>query len=92
MLSSIFICSFFGKAYAYVALMMAQKYSDPINITIISSTEPVVTLMLAILIPSVFEEQFTWSAGLGAAIIMIGAIVSGTDFLTRKKREILYET
>lgn len=92
MLSSIFICSFFGKAYAYVALMMAQKYSDPINITIISSTEPVVTLMLAVLIPSVFEEQFTWSAGLGAAIIMIGAIVSGTDFLTGKKKEILYET
>ncbi len=92
MLSSIFICSFFGKAYAYVALMMAQKYSDPIHITIISSTEPVVTLVLAILIPSVFEEQFTWSAGLGAFIIMMGAIVSGTDFLTGKKKEILYET
>ena len=51
MLSSIFILAFFAKAYAYVALMYSQKYSDPIRVTIIASTEPVVTLVLAVLIP-----------------------------------------
>lgn len=84
MLSSIFILAFFGKAYAYVALMYSQKYSDPISVTIVSSTEPIVTLVLAVLIPSAFEEHFTTAAVFGAAVIMVGAIVSGTNFLSRK--------
>ena len=87
MLSSIFILAFFSKAYAYVALMYSQKYSNPINVTIIASTEPVVTLVLAVLIPTAFEEQFTTAAIFGAAVIMAGAIISGTDFLSRRRRE-----
>lgn len=87
MLSSIFILAFFGKAYAYVALMYSQKYSTPINVTIIASTEPIVTLVLAVLIPTAFEEKFTTAAVFGAAVIMTGAIVSGTDFLSRKGGE-----
>ena len=82
MLSSIFILAFFSKAYAYVALMYSQKYSDPISVTIIASTEPIVTLVLAVLIPTAFEEHFTAAAVFGAAVIMFGAIVSGTDFLS----------
>lgn len=89
MLSSIFVLTFFGKAYAYVALMYSQKYSDPISVTIIASTEPIVTLVLAVLIPTAFEEHFTAAAVFGAAVIMAGAIVSGTDFLSRKGREAL---
>lgn len=84
MLSSIFILAFFSKAYAYVALMYSQKYSDPISVTIIASTEPVVTLVLAVLIPTAFEEQFTVNAVFGAAVIMVGAIISGTDFCSRR--------
>lgn len=87
MLSSVFILAFFGKAYAYVALMYSQKYSDPINVTIIASTEPIVTLVLAVLIPTAFEEHFTAAAVFGAAVIMVGAIISGTDFLSRKGGE-----
>lgn len=87
MLSSVFILAFFGKAYAYVALMYSQKYSDPINVTIIASTEPIVTLVLAVLIPTAFEERFTAVAVFGAAVIMVGAIISGTDFLSRKGGE-----
>lgn len=87
MLSSIFICSFFAKAYAYVALMYAQKYSDPIRITIISATEPVVTLVLAVLIPSIFVEEFTVTAIVGAIVIMLGAVISGTDFLSYKRKK-----
>ena len=87
MLSSVFILAFFGKAYAYVALMYSQKYSDPINVTIIASTEPIVTLVLAVLIPTAFEEHFTADAAFGAAGIMVGAIISGTDFLSRKGGE-----
>ena len=87
MLSSVFILAFFGKAYAYVALMYSQKYSDPINVTIIASTEPIVTLVLAVLIPTAFEEHFTVAAVFGAAVIMVGAIISGTDFLSRKGGE-----
>ena len=82
MLSSIFILAFFAKAYAYVALMYSQKYSDPVSVTIIASTEPVVTLVLAVLIPTAFEEQFTPASIAGAVIIMAGAIISGTDFLS----------
>lgn len=89
MLSSIFVLAFFGKAYAYVALMYSQKYSDPISVTIIASTEPIVTLVLAVLIPTAFEEHFTAAAVFGAAVIMVGAIVSGTNFLSRKGREAL---
>lgn len=85
MLSSIFILAFFAKAYAYVALMYSQKYSDPIRVTIIASTEPVVTLILAVLLPTAFEESFTAASVLGAAVIMLGAMVSGTNFLSRKK-------
>lgn len=85
MLSSIFILAFFAKAYAYVALMYSQKYSDPIRVTIIASTEPVVTLTLAVLIPSAFEEEFTVLSVAGAVIIMAGAILSGTDFRAKKK-------
>lgn len=87
MLSSVFILAFFGKAYAYVALMYSQKYSDPINVTIIASTEPIVTLVLAVLIPTAFEEHFTAAAVFGAAVIMVGAIISGTDFLSHKGGE-----
>ena len=88
MLSSIFILAFFSKAYAYVALMYSQKYSDPISVTIISSTEPVVTLVLAVLIPSAFSENFTMTSVIGAALIMAGAVISGTNFLSRKRRVI----
>lgn len=86
MLSSIFILAFFSKAYAYVALMYSQKYSNPISVTIISSTEPVVTLILAVLIPSAFSEDFMITSVVGAAIIMVGAVVSGTNFLSGKRR------
>ena len=91
MLSSIFILAFFAKAYAYVALMYSQKYSDPISVTIIASTEPVVTLVLAVLIPSAFEEHFTLTAIAGAAIIMAGAIISGTNFISSRKGEKINE-
>lgn len=84
MLSSIFILAFFSKAYAYVALMYSQKYSDPMRVTVIASTEPIVTLVLAVLIPTVFEEHFTSAASLGAVVIMIGAMISETGFLSRK--------
>lgn len=92
MLSSIFILAFFAKAYAYVALMYSQKYSDPISVTIIASTEPVVTLVLAVLIPSAFEEQFTLMSIAGAVIIMAGAIISGTNFISFRKGEKMDET
>lgn len=88
MLSSIFILAFFAKAYAYVALMYSQKYSDPIRVTIIASTEPVVTLVLAVLIPSAFSERLTATSAVGAIIIMIGAIISGTNFLSGKGGEV----
>ncbi len=84
MLSSIFILAFFSKAYAYVALMYSQKYSDPMSVTIIASTEPIVTLVLAVLIPTAFEEHFTAAAVFGAVVIMIGAMISETGFLFRK--------
>lgn len=87
MLSSIFILAFFSKAYAYLALMYSQRYSDPISVTVIASTEPVVTLFLAVLIPTAFTEHLTVMSVLGSVVIMIGAMVSGLRFHDRKKVE-----
>lgn len=88
MLSSIFILAFFSKAYAYIMLMYAEKYADAINVTVIASTEPVVTLTLALLIPNMQGETESFSARAlaGAIVIAIGAIVAGTDFLSANNR------
>ena len=88
LLSSIFILAFFTKAYAYIILMFSQKYADPIRVTIIASTEPVVTLMLAVLIPTAFGETETLSifSLCGAIVIAFGAVVAGSGFLRSRKR------
>ncbi len=87
MLSSIFILAFFSKAYAYIMLMYAQKYADAINVTVISATEPVITLLLAVLIPNSSGETETFSPEnlIGALIIVFGAIVAGTNFLSKRR-------
>jgi len=86
LLSSVFILAFFTKAYAYIALMFSQKYADPFRVTIIASTEPVVTLMLAAMIPVAYSsrEKLTVSSLAGAVIIAAGAVVAGTSFIKRK--------
>ena len=86
-LSYILIIAFFSKAYAYVMLMYTEKYADAISVTVIAATEPIVTLSLAILIPSSFgsSEMFSFRSLLGAVVIAAGAIVAGTDFLSRGK-------
>lgn len=88
MLSSIFILAFFSKAYAYIMLMYAEKYADPISVTVIAATEPIVTLTLALMIPNMQGETETFSvrALAGAVVIAMGAIVAGTDFLSRGEK------
>lgn len=90
MLSSIFILAFFAKAYAYIMLMYAQKYADAIGVTVISATEPVVTLVLAILIPNMQgeTESFSVKALVGALVIAAGAIIAGSNFLSPHKNKI----
>ena len=86
-LSYIMIIAFFSKAYAYVMLMYTEKYADAISVTVIATTEPIVTLGLAVLIPSTLSsaEIFTFRSLMGALIIAVGAVVAGTDFLSRRK-------
>ncbi|MBR4502498.1 MAG: DMT family transporter [Clostridia bacterium] len=86
-LSYIMIIAFFSKAYAYVMLMYTEKYADAISVTVIAATEPIVTLGLAVLIPSTLSsaEIFTFRSLMGALIIAAGAVVAGTDFLSRDK-------
>jgi len=88
LLSSIFILAFFTKAYAYIMLMFSQKYSDPISVTIIASTEPVVTLFLAVLIPAAYGsgENLSYFALGGAVMIAAGAVVAGSSFIKRRKK------
>lgn len=88
MLSSIFILAFFAKAYAYIMLMYSQKYTNPVSVTVIASLEPVVTLCFALLIPTADgkTETFQLNGILGAACIAAGAIVSGMDFLGKKRK------
>ena len=85
--SYIVIIAFFSKAYAYVMLMYSEKYCDAITVTVIAATDPVVTLILAILIPSTLgnTELFSTRSLLGAVIIAIGAVVAGTNFLSDRK-------
>ena len=85
--SYIVIIAFFSKAYAYVMLMYSEKYCDAITVTIIAATDPIVTLVLAVLIPSTLgaAELFSTRSLLGAIIIAVGAIVAGTSFLSAKK-------
>lgn len=89
MLSSIFILAFFSKAYAYIMLMYAQKYADAIGVTIVTATDPVVTLILAFLIPNVSGETESFSAMslIGAIVIVLGAIAADLDFLSPKKNK-----
>ncbi|MGN0308817.1 MAG: DMT family transporter [Lachnospiraceae bacterium] len=88
MLSSIFILAFFSKAYAYIMLMYAEKYADAISVTVIASTEPIVTLTLALLIPNMQGETESFSARAlaGAVVIAVGAIVAGSDFLSSRQK------
>jgi len=88
LLSSIFILAFFTKAYAYILLMFSQKYADPMRVTIIAATEPVVTLMLAVLLPSAYgaSEKFNIFSLFGAVVIAIGAVVAGSDFMKSRKK------
>jgi len=87
MLANIFLLAFFAKAYAYIMLMYSQKYASPISVTVIASTEPVVTMVLALLIPATFgaTESFTLIKLVGALFIGAGAIASGTHFLGKKE-------
>ena len=89
MLSSIFILAFFTKAYAYIMLMFSEQYADAFRVTVIASTEPVVTLGLALLIPNAFgqTESFRFRSLAGAVCIAVGAIVAGTDFLSARKKK-----
>ena len=81
---------FFAKAYAYIIMLMySQRYTSPVSVTIIASTEPIVTLILALLIPASFgaKEVFHLESLLGAMFIMAGAIVAGTNFLDKRKEQ-----
>lgn len=86
LLANIFILAFFAKAYAYIMLMYSQKYASPISVTVISSTEPVVTMVLALLIPDSYGQTEFLTGGklVGAAFIVAGAICAGTNFLSRR--------
>ncbi len=85
-LANIFLLAFFAKAYAYIMLMYSQKYASPIAVTVMASTEPVVTLVLALLIPNTFgsTELMTSAKLVGAAFIVAGAICAGTNFLNKR--------
>lgn len=87
LLANIFLLAFFAKAYAYIMLMYSQRYASPISVTVISSTEPVVTMVLSLLIPNTFGQTETLTAvnSAGAMLIVAGAICAGTGFLSRKK-------
>ncbi|MCL2696119.1 MAG: DMT family transporter [Clostridiales bacterium] len=88
LLSSLFILAFFSKAYPFILLLFSQKYADPMRVTVIASTEPIVTLGLAVIIPAAFGagETLDIFSLAGAVIIAGGAVVAGTHFLKARKR------
>ena len=90
-ISYILLIALFSKCYAYVMLMVAEKYADALSVTIVASMEPLVTLVMAILLPSIVgsTEAFSPLSLLGTGTITLGAIVAGTNFLDRKKRNMV---
>lgn len=86
LLSNLFILAFFAKAYAYVVLMFSQKYADAVSVTVIASTEPVVTLALSVLLPAAYggTRGVTLSSVAGAMVIALGAVTAGLSFMDRK--------
>ncbi len=88
LLSNIFILAFFAKAYAYITLMFSQKYTDAVSVTVIASTEPVVTLVLSLLLPAAYGggQGFQLSSAAGAVLIALGAVVAGLSFLSRSAK------
>ncbi len=88
-ISYILILAFFSKAYAYIMLMYGEKYADAISVTVIASTEPIVTILLALIIPNTSgnTELFSARSLLSACIIAVGAVVAGTDFLSKDKKK-----
>lgn len=94
LLSNIFILAFFAKAYAYIALMFSQKYTDAVSVTVIASTEPVVTLGLSLLLPAAYGggQSFKPCRAVGAVVIAAGAIIAGLSFSEgRKRHQVLRE-
>ena len=85
MLSSIFILAIFSKAYAYIMLMYAERYADALSVTVIASTEPIVTFALALLIPNAegHTESFSLGVAIGSVIIALGAFIAGSHFIER---------
>lgn len=86
LLSNLFILAFFAKAYAYTVLMFSQRYADAVSVTVIASTEPVVTLALSVLLPAAYggmQEPDAASAA-GALIIAAGAVAAGLNFMEKK--------
>lgn len=83
LLANIFLLAFFSKAYAYIMLIYSQKYASPVSVTVIASTEPVVTMVLAILLPGSFStgEVLSQAKLTGAGLIVAGSIVANLDFL-----------
>ncbi|MBO5032729.1 MAG: DMT family transporter [Lachnospiraceae bacterium] len=79
LLSNIFILAFFTKAYAYIALMFSQKYTDALRVTVIASTEPIVTLLLSLLLPAAYGGggDFRYESLAGAVLIAAGAVTAG---------------
>ena len=90
-LANIFLLAFFAKAYAYIMLMYSQKYANPISVTVIASTEPIVTMVLAMLIPGTYgmKESFTLMKLIGALFIAFGAFCAGTRFLDKKEGKVV---
>lgn len=89
LLSNIIILAFFTKAYAYIVLMFSQKYTDAVSVTVIGSMEPIVTLVLAVLLPATYggNHKLTKAGVIGAGIIAVGAVVAGLHFLERKSEK-----
>ncbi len=89
LLSNIFILAFFAKAYAYIVLIFSQKYTDAVSVTIIASTEPVVTLVLSVLLPAAYggAQGIGPASAAGAIIIAAGAVVSGMRFPQEKEKQ-----
>ena len=69
-----------------MVLMISQKYTDAVSVTIIAATEPVITLILSVLLPASYGggQGTSPSVITGAVVIAVGAVVAGLHFLERK--------
>jgi drug/metabolite transporter (DMT)-like permease len=72
-ITGIILTAFFSLAFAFAIQAWAQQFTPPTHTALIFSLEPVFAWLTSFLL---LGERLGWRAGIGAALIMAGVLMS----------------